>query len=215
MPESEPQAGLKRRVVVSAALLAAYAAIVGWAFYGQATSWPHEGSWALVAYVFLCPGIVFQALNLLYRRLKGRALARRMLTRLVTVPVGVMLAAFLAVSGSALAMRGFEQAYGPFVAQLAADLAGACATGAKHFGIASVAAYNRQAGRERPQAKLRHDGKRFVVSLSGGSIDIDGSTIYYDSVARAWGKFHNDDAGKSGAFAKLTEGLAECVLRAG
>ena len=209
MPESEPQAGLKRRVVVSAALLATYAAIVGWAYYEQATSWPHEGSWALVAYVFLCPGIVFQAFNLAYLFLKGRALVRRMLLRLVTVPAGVILAAFVADSGSVLAMRGFEQAYGPFVAQLAADHSGACASGAKHFGIASVAAYNRQARREWPRAKLRHDGKRFVVSFPGGSIDMDGSTIYYDSVASAWSKFHNNDVEKSAAFAKLTEGLAE------
>ena len=44
-------------------------------------------------------------------------------------------------------------------------------------------------------------------------MDIDGSTIYYDSGAREWRKFHNDDAGASGVYAGLTQGLAECVLR--
>jgi len=206
--ENETQTESRPQATRSRVLIAAYGTIVGWAFYEQSTSWPHEGSWLLIVYAFLCPGIVFQAFSLAYARLRGRAL-----TRLLTIPVGVVLAAPLAASASALAMRSFEQAYAPFVAQLAADLAGACATGAKHFAMASVAAYNRQAGRERPQAVLKHDGKRFVLSFSDGSIDIDGSTIYYDSGARAWGKFHNDSTDKSAAFGKLTEGLAECVLR--
>jgi len=53
-----------------------------------------------------------------------------------------------------------------------------------------------------------------VLSFSGSSIDIDGSTIYYDSRAGAWRKFHNDLEEESGAFKKLTEGLADCKLRA-
>ena len=77
----------------------------------------------------------------------------------------------------------------------------------------SVAAYNLRTGRDRPAAKLKYDNKRFVLAFGGGSMDIDGSTIYYDSGAREWRKFHNDDAGASGVYAGLTQGLAECVLR--
>jgi len=68
-----PESNLRRPIIVSAVLLAAYAAIVAWSFCEQATSWPHEGSWASVAFIFLCPGIVFQAFNLAFKRLKGRA----------------------------------------------------------------------------------------------------------------------------------------------
>ena len=213
MPDSEPQGSLKRRIVVSVALLAAYVAAVAWAFDDQAASWPHEGSWASVVFFFLCPGIVFQAFNLVYMRLQRRPLTRRALTRVVTIPLGLVFAAALAAAET-LSMSNFEEAYAPFAAEVGANRADPCDSAAKYFAIQSVAAYNRQADRERVSAKLRYDSKRFVLSFSGGSIDIYGSTIYYDSGAKAWSKFHNDNAGKSGAFAKLTEGLAECALRA-
>ena len=74
--------------------------------------------------------------------------------------------------------------------------------------------YNRRAERERPAAKLKYDNKRFVLAFGGGSMDIDGSTIYYDSGAQAWRKFHNDDATASTLYVRLGEGLAECALRA-
>ena len=214
MPDSEPQGSLKWPNAVSVALLVAYVAAVAWVYYDQAASWPHEGSWANVVFFFLCPGIVFQAFNLAYLRLKQRRLTHRALTRVVTIPLGLVFAAALASSTETLAMRDFEEAYAPFAAQVGANLADPCGAAANYFALPSVAAYNRQAERERVSAKLRYDSKRFVLSFAGGSMDIDGSTIYYDSGAKAWSKFHNDGAAKSGAFAKLTEGLAECVLRA-
>jgi len=211
--ESAPHAEGKPRTTRSTALLALYTAIVGWVFYEQSMSWPHEGSWALVAYVFLCPGILFQSFGLAYDRRTGRPLTRRALARVVTIPLGLLLAALLGAWASALAMRCFEQAYAPFVSHIAANLADPCAPAAKYFEIPAVAAYNRQTG-SRPTARLKHDNKRFVLSFSGGSIDIDGSTIYYDSGAGAWRKFHNDRVDEAGAFSKLTEGLADCKLRA-
>lgn len=209
MPESD----LKRPTIVSAALLAAYAAAAAWLFHEQSTSWPHEGSWALVAYVFLCPGIVFQAFNLAYLRLKGRALARRVLTRAVTIPLGLLLAGQLVGEASTRAMSGFERAYAPFVSLIGASLADPCAAAGKYFAIPAVSAYNEQAGR-RPTTILKYDNKRFVVSFPGDSIDMDGSKIYFDSGAKVWSKFHNNEREKAAALGKLTEGLAECTLRA-
>lgn len=213
-PPSESEGGTKPGKRANVALLVAYAAVVAWALHEQATSWPHEGSWAFVVFLILCPGILFQSFNLGYTWRTGRPLTRRWPARVVTILLGLMLAAALDSWASTLAMASFEQAYSPFVAQVAANPADPCGPAARYFAIPSVAEYNRQAGRERPQAKLKHDGKRFVLSFPGGSIDIDGSTIYYDSGAKAWSKYHNNNDEKSGAFAKLTEGLAECLLRA-
>lgn len=195
-------------------LLAAYVAVVAWVLYEQAASWPHEGSMAYLVLFLLCPGIAFQSFSLAYTWRTGRPLIRRVLTRVVTIPVGLVIAAMLANWASTLAMRGFEQAYAPFVARIGTNPADACRAAAGYFGIPSVAAYNRQAGRESPSAKLHHDSQRFVLAFHGGSADIDGSTISYDSAARAWRKFHNQDAAASGAHAGLTAGLAECPLRA-
>ena len=195
-------------------LLSAYVAVVGWVLFQQFTAWPHQGSWAVLVYVFLCPGILFQSFSLAYTRSTGRPLKRRAWTRVVTIPIGIVLAAQLATWASEHAMRSFEEAYAPLVSQVGATLAKSCSSAAKYFQLPAVASYNRRAGRERPAARLNHDNKRFVLSFFGGSIDIDGSTIYYDSRTRTWTKFHNDDAAASEVFAKLTEGLDDCDLRA-
>jgi hypothetical protein len=195
-------------------LLALYVALSGWLFYEQATSWPHSGSWALLGYVVLVPGIVFQSVSLAFSKFTGRPLARRMLARVVTIPLGVVLAAALQDGASALAMTGFERAYAPFVESLGAGLADACGGGAKHFSIPAVAAFNRQTG-SRPTASLHHDGKRFVLGFAGGSIDIDGSTLYYDSGVKRWQRYHNDDREARAVYEKLVARLNECKLRAG
>ena len=209
-----PQLVSKPRTAVSVILLVVYVAVVAWVFYEQSASWPHEGSMAYLGLFLLCPGIVFQSFSLAYARGTGRPLRRRALTRLVTIPLGLVIAAALASWASTLAMRNFEQAYAPFVVEIGAKPADACRSAVGYFGIPSVAAYNRRAGRERPVAKLHHDGKRFVLGFHGGSADIDGSTISYDSGAGTWRKFHNDNTDAREAYASLTAGLVECPLRA-
>ena len=208
IPEAE--SGANPGGLVNVALLAAYIAIVAWVFYEQTTAWPHMGSWIYAIFLVVCPGIVFQAYSLGYSRLAGRPPKRRMLVRMVTLPLGLVLAGVLATQASKVSMENFEQAYEPFVARIAANLADPCIAAARAFEIPSVADYNRLAERERPVARLSHDGNRFVLAFNAGSIDMDGGTVYYDSVARAWSAFHNDSADGEAAFSNLTKGLAQC-----
>lgn len=211
MPDTESQS--TPRATRSLVLLAIYAALAGWLFYLDATSWPHEGSWTLLAYVFLLSSILFQCVSLACAKLTGRALTRRVLARVVTIPAGVVLAAALQAGAGALSMGAFEQAYAPFVEQVGAGLADACGSGAKYFAIPAVAEFNRRTGRL-PAARLHQDGKRFVLGFAGGSIDIDGSTLYYDSGAGIWRRYHNDNQDARAAHQQLVAGLAECKLRA-
>jgi hypothetical protein len=53
---------------------------------------------------------------------------------------------------------------------------------------------------------------RFVVSTRGGSIDIDGSTIYYDSEISEWDLFHNDNQTKVASFHLVIENSRRCKL---
>lgn len=207
-PNSTPR---PRTAVV---LLVAYAVMVAWVFFEQANSWPHEGSLLSVVLYFLCPGIVFQSFSLAYTLGTRRPLTRRVLARVVTIPLGLIIAVALSSWASTLAMRSFEQAYAPFVAKVGVNPADACRSAGDYFAIPAVVAYNRQVGRERPFAKLYHESKRFVLAFSGGSADIDGSTIAYDSGAGAWRKFHNNDTNAQEVHAGLTAGLVECPLRA-
>ena len=208
-----PESNLKKSIVMGGSLLAAYAAIVAWLFYEQATSWPHVGNYALLGYLILCPGIVFQVFNLAWMSVGRRLLTRRMLTRLVTIPLGLVLAGVLANRADELSMRAFVEAYTPLVARLQAAPAAACSENPKHYEVPGIAEYKRRAARERATGQLKHDDKRFVLAFPGGSMDMDGSVIYYDSGARTWSKFHNNDSQKAETLTKLTEGLSECARR--
>jgi hypothetical protein len=212
MPETEPLRA--PRPFRSIVLLVIYATLAGCLFCLQATSWPHQGSWALLGYVVLVPGILFQASSLVYARIAGRPITRPFLARLVTVPLGLIIAALLQEGASSLALENFKRAYAPFVAQIGANPADACASGAKLFAIPMVAAFNERTG-SRPTALLYQDGKRYVLGFRAGSIDIDGGTLYYESSAKEWRRYHNDNEEARAAHDKLVAGLASCKLRAG
>ena len=68
----------------------------------------------------------------------------------------------------------------------------------------------------RPQTQVRgtvwihFSESRFVISTRGGSIDIDGSTIYYDSKEKEWRLFHNDHQAKMDSFNLLVEDFRRC-----
>jgi hypothetical protein len=196
--------------IVRATLLAIYTSVVVWLFVGQSTSWPHEGSWASLGFVLFCPGILFQTISLLFTWRTKRKLSG--LARVFTIPVGLLLAMALTSWASDRATAGFERAYAPFVSEVEASLADPCRAPARYFALPTVAAYNART-RDEPAATLNHDKKRFLLSFSGGSIDIDGSRIFYDSTVKEWQKFHNDDKTSAQDFTRRTEGLTECILR--
>lgn len=194
-----------------AVLLLAYLVVVAWIFIDESSEWPHVGSLKSLVLLFFCPGILFQAVNLVFRWRTGRVLTRRLLVRLVTIPAGLILAVLLPSWASSLAVARFKRAYTPFVAEVRAHLADPCPLAASFFAIPEVADYNRRVGRESPVATLRYDKKRFVLSFGGGSLDSDGSTLFFDSETKTWRQFHNDK--HPAAYDGLVDGLAECVLR--
>ena len=213
MTPAQESRGPRSATIVSATLLAAYTAVVVWLFHGQATSWPHEGSWASLGFIVFCPGILYRTTSLLFTWRTKRLMPRRALVRIAAIPAGLFLGMALTGWASERATAGFTRAYAPFVAEVQASLADPCRSPGRYFALPTVAAYNART-RDRPAAQLNHDKTRFLLSFGAGSIDIDGSRIFYDSTVKEWQKFHNDDTGASADFNRRTEGLAECVLRA-
>jgi len=215
VPPPAEAPGPRSRLIIPAGLLLAYAAVVAWAFVKQATAWPSAGSWTFLPFVLFCPGILFQAVNLVFRWRTGRALTRGALVRLATIPAGLLLASALLGWAGNRAFDGFTRAYAPFVAEIGAHLSDPCPAATRAFTLPAVAAYNRRAGHEWPRGKLSHDGKRFVLSFAAASVDIDGSTLFFDSNAKAWALFHNDDTEKAAAYDHAVEGLTLCPLHPG
>ncbi len=192
-----------------------WAALLVWASHALATAWPYVGlmpQWLLLVAV---PGIVFRTFDLVLMQAGKRRVGgwRRLLLRIAAIGVGVPAA--LAGWGAldAISMHRFERAMAPLVASLHAKLPTACPPESGYPLGPEVVAYLDGSSAVRANAELHFDANRFVLTFQGRSMDIDGSTMFYDSIARVWRKIHNDSLGRTGELAALVQGLTACRFR--
>jgi hypothetical protein len=207
-----PSQIVSAKSAVPAILVSVYTGITALIFYQLAGAWPHAGNWRQLFLVLLCPAIASNVLKLIGPTVRSRA--RRILEGLLSIVIGVPVALSLTQFSSSLSLNTFRDNYAPFIGVLRANLPAPCAPAAAVLATPGIAEYNRATYSTRgPQVTLYYDAQRFVASLPGGSIDIDGSTIYYDSRGDEWMRFHNDDRKGRERFNALTENLEHCQLR--
>jgi hypothetical protein len=211
-PAKDPQSLVlpQRR---SAIWLLVWLGLALWAANGLATAWPYELHPLLLVLIIALPGVVFRAADILLMRWHRHRLAgwRRAAGRLAALPLGALFAFVLFAQLAPISMARFERALAPWVAQVAAavETEAVCPADGRYPVDAALNAYLAQS-RGLRTVNLHRGGGRFVIELAGRSIDIDGSTLYYDSATRTWQRFHNDNRDKADAFAALVKPLAQC-----
>ncbi|MBL8326030.1 MAG: hypothetical protein JNJ89_13845 [Rubrivivax sp.] len=200
---------LRRRAAIWAATWAAIGLYFAWTL---ATSWPYAGHWSQLGLLLALCGVFFRAWELVHLARAGSRLARwrRLGVRVATIVAGVFVAGGLWQLLEQASMARFEAALAPLVAQVHASAASPCPAPGKYAPPPETASYLRSSGWRgvKLPGRVHWNAQRFVVALPGGSMDIDGSTIWYDSTARRWAKFHNDL--RSDAFTALVATLQEC-----
>ena len=196
---------------LSGAWLLAWTGLSLWAAYGLATAWPYELHPLLFVLLVSMSGLVFRAGNLLFMRRRRRRLVGwwRAAGRLAALPVGVVLTILLFSKLESISMTSFEREIATWVRQMHAGASASCPAGGRYAVDAALNSYLERSSAVRGGA-LHHGDGRFVLELKGRSIDIDGSTLYYDSVTRKWNRFHNDNRERTGEFQALINTLAEC-----
>lgn len=202
----------KRRGIIGAVLLGAWSLLTLWAGFRLANAWPYVGLMPQWLLLLALPGVVFRAADLAWLRMKGRPVAgwRRVPMRLAAIVAGGWAAVVAWEALDVLSWARFEQAVAPLVTRVSAGPGAMCATGPAAGISPDLAAYLADADAPRAAAELHWNAQRFVLSLPGRSMDIDGSTLYFDSRAGRWKKVHNDTLQRSGEFQALTDGLATC-----
>ena len=193
-------------------LLGIYTCVVAVVFYQLISAWPHAGNWKQLILVLMCPGIAINVSKLLGPKVRSRT--RRVLERLLSLVIGIPAAIALAHLSSELSFDTLQDYYAPFIAEVRKNLPKPCALALVTLeNTATLVEYNRSRYHAtRPKVTLHFDARRFVASLPGGSIDIDGSTLYFDSNSAKWRRFHNDDRKGRERFNALTENLDHCQL---
>ena len=202
----------RRAVIVGALWLAGWSALTALCAWSLATPWPYVGSSLQLLLIISVAGILFRSFGLL-RLWRGREQAkgwRRWLARFAIFIAGAVAAGVLGDVLETASMSRFEAAIAPFVKAVQANVAAPCPPAARYVVDAPLREYLDSAGFPSPRATIHFDGKRFVLAFPGGSGDIDGSTIWYDSAAPGWQKFHNDSRDKVEALSALVKGMQTC-----
>lgn len=206
---------LKRERIVSATWWLVWLLGTGWIAFTLANAWPHVMLPPQLAMLVTLPGFVFRSFDLAWLQLRVRRLYgwRRWLARLLSIPAGVALSAALWGPLDDLSMARFERALAPLLAQVEAQRAAPCPPAAGYFTGPALAAYLEDARAPRDSLELHTAAGRWVLVADGRSIDIDGSTIYYDSAKRRWTKYHNDTRAAAAVLETLVKGMQRCTLR--
>lgn len=213
--EDTVRPSLGRPKLFTGLCLALWGGAALWSTYVLATAWPYVGllpQWLLFVAM---PGILFRGFDLTVMHTAKRRVGgwRRLLVRVAALVLGLAAALGGWDALDAISMQRFENAFAPFVAGLHSKHPDVCPAQSGPALGPEVAAYLDDASAVRANATLHFDAKRFVLTFQGRSMDIDGSTMFYDSVARVWRKVHNDTLMRTGELTNLVEGLTNCRFR--
>ena len=101
------------------------------------------------------------------------------------------------------AMENFEKTYQPLIKLVQSNLPQPCnpeTPYAVHESLKEI----------KNMGHLWHDEEHFILTFSGRSADVDGSTIYYFSKEGGWVIFHNDHTEEIRHLEELMKGMHDC-----
>lgn len=203
----------KKSLLLNWILLVIYSAINISTIYSLSHSWPNQGSFLWFLLVFFCPPFLYHFISISYGLALQKDFRWKKSLRLATFIAGFLLAGSLLQYAQRSSLRKFNRAYQPLIERVKQKMPTPCDE--LYFQTAKVRTYNHRINRMvsrqgKPIGELLYNEQRFIIHFLGGSIDIDGSTVFYDSDIGEWQLFHNDDMQKMDNLNFRQLGLTKC-----
>lgn len=192
-------------VLLSFILLSGYLSVLSYLFYWD-TIWPHVGSFSIVLFLIMCPGVLFHLYFITYSLIKRKLPDKRILARVLSIVIGIVLGSQIPMYAQEIAMDSFVENYQPLVDSIQENLPDPCYPQVPYESQKSLDDLKKM-------GQLWHDEEHFIFTFRGGSADIDGSTIYYYSKEGDFKIFHNDNKDDSKRFEALLVGMKSCQDR--
>jgi hypothetical protein len=161
-----------------------YVCITSYGLFSIATGHPGVGSWWVILPLFSFPPMLHHMVMMVLLKL-GAHTKRKKITipvRMITLVLGILLVGTLNHYVSAYALDRFTSGQSEFITSLPPLNAGVCDHASQYRSTPS--------GRFLKGLLYKNDD--YLVTFHGGSIDIDGSTIYYQRSSDKWDIVHND-----------------------
>ena len=186
----------KKSLVINWVLLVIYSSINIYTIYSLSHSWPNKGSLSWFLLLIFCPPFLYHFIAISYTLATKENFRWKKCLRLGTIIIGVLLAGGLLNYTQKSSLRKLNRAYFPMIKALNKHKLMPC--GRDYLQIPKVVIYNGKTHRMimkdgKPIGELWYSPTRFIISFLGGSVDIEGSTLFYDSKIQHWQVFHNDN----------------------
>jgi hypothetical protein len=164
--------------------IAIYVVVASYGLFNIASGHPGVGSWWVILPLFALPPMLHHGvMSALLASGVNTKLKRISITvRIITLVLGILLVAPLNRYASAYAMDRFIDDQDAFLMSLNRTDADICNSAMQY----------RQSDEGRVIRGAWHKDGDYLVTFYGSSIDIDGSTIYYQKKTNQWGIVHND-----------------------
>jgi hypothetical protein len=205
----------KKYLLLNWILLAGYGCINLFAIYSSIYSWPTQGSIICFLLIIFCPDFLYHLVFIGYVSILKKRPHWKKVYRLLTMICGILLAGGVLQITQKISLARFKAAYNPLIVQVQQKMPLPC--NAYYFEIPEVYRYNHSVTQKllqygKPSGGLLYNSQRFVLHFRAGSVDMDSSTIFYDSELKNWRFFHNDDVVEAANFAARSQGLMLCQV---
>ncbi|MCI5161388.1 MAG: hypothetical protein D3917_05060 [Candidatus Electrothrix sp. AX5] len=171
--------------VITSILLTFYFVLTLYAFL-DGLRYPNVGSLCIIILLFTCPGLLVQLSLLMYSLSKKRLPSRFFLRRILLTITGIVMAVSVMKTSGYVAMRRFVAATEPLVQYVKKSMPAPCEPVYTYLQTNRPNTYFNM-------SDLYYNDHEFLLLYRGGSIDIDGSTVYFHSKHSKWEIMHNDD----------------------
>lgn len=203
----------KKYLLLNWILLTGYGCINLFALYSSIYSWPTQGSIIWFLLIIFCPPFLYHLIFIRYVLILKKRPHWKKIYRFITMICGILLAGGLLQITQKISLARFKTAYSPMIVQVQQKMPFPC--DAHYFEIPAVYGYNHSVTQKllkdgKPIGGLFYNAQRFVLYFRAGSVDMDNSTIFYDSEMKSWRFFHNDDGAEAANFASRSKGLTQC-----
>lgn len=198
------------------ALLFFYSLVNGYTLYNLCYSWPTTGSMVWFILIFSCPAFLYQFIFITYSLKFKKNLQWKYKLRFISLVLGFFVAGGLLQQTQKSSLRKMTRAYQPVVARILEQMPTPSCEDA-YFDTLKTVKYNGSIHRMiakdgHPIGELLYNHERFLIHFRGGSIDIAGSTLFYDSKVKHWQLFHNDNLEAFTHFKTLIDPLTLCEI---
>jgi len=193
-----------------------YSLINFYILYNLCYSWPTTGSMVWFVLLISCPAFLYQFLLLAYTLKFKQPLQWKYKLAFISLILGFFLAGGLLQYTQKSSLRKMSRAYRPVIAQILEKMPTPVCDKA-YFNTAEIVKYNGSIHRMiakdgHPLGELLYNDARFLLHFRAGSIDIAGSTLFYDSKVKHWQLFHNDNMKAFTHFKTLIDPLTLCKI---